>query len=94
MNVGLPLGVLIGFVSGAAFIILMKAATNGQALRAVGGLTSLPAIWFGGGWLTTVFDVEEILSWYVTSLCLTAVPLGSVGLFLVIKDAVFSPRAG
>jgi hypothetical protein len=94
VNVGLPLGVLMGFVSGAAFFILVQAAQDRQRLRAVSGLTGLPAIWFGGGWLTTVFDVEEILSWYVSSLCLTAVPIATFGLFLLFRDALRGGRAG
>ncbi len=91
MNLGLPLGVLVGFVSGTAFILLVSAARRGELLKVAGSLVGLPAIWFGGGWLTTVFDVDEILSWYVSSLCVTTVAIGMVSLFGLIRDAA---RAG
>jgi hypothetical protein len=78
---GIPLGILVGFWSGAAFIFCLRAAWDGEMLKAAASvLTIAPAV-FGGGWLTSTFDVEDVLSWYVTALAATAVPLGSIPLF-------------
>lgn len=81
MSVGLPLGVLVGFVGGTAFAFCILAALKGDALKAAVQLLGMPASWFGGGWLTTVFDIDEILSWYVGGVAGTTVVIGSYPLF-------------
>ena len=86
MGVGIALGVLVGFVSGAAFLLFLRAAFQGDPLKAGTSLVAMPATWFGGGWLTTIFDVATILSAYVTSLAATVVAIGVVPLYqLVIR---------
>ena len=89
MAVGIALGVLVGIVSAAAFLLFLKAAfRDGDTLKAAGGLVSMPASWFGGGWLTTVFDVASILSAYVTTLAVVMVVICSYPLrTLVIRVA-------
>ena len=84
MSAGLPLGVLVGFVGGAAFVLFTLAAIEGAALKAATSLPAMPASWFGGGWLTSLFDVEEILSWYVSSLAVTTLAIGAYPLFKLI----------
>jgi hypothetical protein len=84
VNAGLPLGVLVGFVGGAAFIFFTLAALEGAALKAATSLPAMPASWFGGGWLTTHFDVDEILSWYVSSLAVTTLAISVYPLFKLI----------
>lgn len=60
--VGIPLGILVGIVSGAAFLIFLRTAFRGDAQKAAGSLLAMPTSWFAGGWLTQVFDVKLILS--------------------------------
>jgi hypothetical protein len=71
MVVGVSLGVLVGLVSGAAFVLIVKAAKEENALRAAATLLTMPTTWFGGGWLTQVFDVERILDACVVSLAVS-----------------------
>jgi hypothetical protein len=82
--VGIPLGILVGVVSGAAFIVFLRTAFMGDALKAAGSLLAMPSSWFAGGWLTKVFDLERILSSYVTSLAISVVAIGAYPLFRVV----------
>jgi hypothetical protein len=82
--VGIPLGILVGIVSGAAFVICLRAAFLGSGLKVAGSLLAMPTTWFGGGWLTTVFDLDRILSSYVTSLAVSVVLICSYPLARVV----------
>jgi hypothetical protein len=82
--VGIPLGVLIGIASSAAFIIFLRAAFLSDGLKAAGSLLAMPTAWFGGGWLTSVFDLDQILSAYVTSLAVSVVLICSYPLARVV----------
>lgn len=74
MAVGIPLGVLVGTASGAAFLIFLRSAfQQGDATKAAGSLLAMPTSWFGGGWLTSVFELDLILSSYVSSLAVVVV---------------------
>lgn len=84
MAIGVPLGILVGVVSGAAFIVFLRTAFLGDALKAAGSLLSMPTSWFAGGWLTEVFDVDEILSSYVTSLAISVVVISAYPLLRVV----------
>lgn len=84
MAVGIPLGILVGIVSGAAFLIFLRTAFQGDALKAAGSLLAMPTSWFAGGWLTEVFDLELILSSYVTTLALCVVAIGGYPMFRVV----------
>lgn len=77
MAVGIPLGVLVGAVSGAAFAIFLRTAVLGDGPKAAASLLAMPSAWFGGGWLTSVFDVEKILDAYVTSLAISMLLIAS-----------------
>jgi hypothetical protein len=44
----------------------------------------MPSSWFAGGWLTAVFDLDRILSSYVTSLAVSVVAIGGYPLFRVV----------
>jgi len=82
--VGIPLGILVGSVSGAAFIVFLRAAFRDDELKAAGSLLAMPASWFGGGWLTDVFDVDLILSSYLTSLAVSFLVIGGYPLYRVV----------
>lgn len=87
VGVGIALGVLVGVVSGAAFLVFIRAAfQTGDALKAGASLLGMPTTWFGGGWLTTLFDISQILSAYVTTLAALMVLIGSWPLYhLVVR---------
>ena len=87
MNTGIPLGILVGFFSGAAFVLCLLAARDEKPLQAASGILAIPAAMFGGGWLTTLFDVADILSAYVTALAGTVIAVGIVPLIALVVTA-------
>jgi hypothetical protein len=87
VNAGIPLGVLVGFLSGGAFVLCLVAARNEKTLQAVASIAGIPTSCFGGGWLTTLFDVDDILSAYVTALAATTVVVGIVPLVALVVYA-------
>ena len=70
-------------LSGAAFVLCLKAARRG---RVEGGssILAIPTSCFTGGWLTTLFEVDDILSAYVTSLAATSILVGAVLLYALV----------
>jgi hypothetical protein len=85
MAVGIALGVLVGFVSGAAFAVFLRGAfVTADPLKAGTSLLAMPTTWFGGGWLTTLFDISTILSSYVAALAITVVAIGAYPLSRVV----------
>lgn len=84
MVTGIALGVMVGFLSAAAFALCLLAAHRGQALPAATSILAIPSSCFAGGWLTSLFDVEDILSAYVAALSLTTIVLGALPLFRLI----------
>ena len=84
MNTGVPLGILVGFLSGAAFVLCVLAARDRKFLQASSSILAIPAAMFGGGWLTSLFDVEDILSAYVTALAATTIAVGIVPLVALV----------
>jgi hypothetical protein len=84
MVVGASLGILVGIVSGAAFILIVNAAKEENALKAAATLLTMPTTWFGGGWLTQVFDLERILDAYVVSLAVSMLVICGVSLWEMI----------
>ena len=84
MNAGIPLGIFMGLLSGTAFVLCLLATRQGRILQAGSAILGIPATVFGGGWLTTLFDVEDIVSSYVTALAATAVAVGIVPLVALV----------
>ena len=93
---GIPLGLLIGIVSSAAFLFLVRTAWRSPSkdpktiVSLVGELLALPTFWFGGPWLTTALleniQLSSILPYYLVSLtCTFAVPAVIVLIRLVIQ---------
>ncbi len=82
-EVGIPLGILIGLVSGGCAIFLIRAGWGHPDVKAtlqvVTQLLAIPTFWFGGPWLTTsmMASVEpaEIRSSYFLALTAAFVPL-------------------
>jgi hypothetical protein len=81
MNIGITLGFLIGLVTGAVVILLLRTAMVQDAkdikaiLSIVGELLAIPTFWFGGPWLTTKMlvsiNVGETLPSYMAALVCT-----------------------
>jgi hypothetical protein len=84
MNVGIPLGIFVGFLCGAAFTAALAGARKEKALQLSGSILAIPASCFGGGWLTMLFDVDDILSAYVTALAATAIPVSIPAFYFLI----------
>ena len=67
-GVGIPLGVLIGVLTGGVAILLFRTAWRetdlAGLLKVIGEILIIPTFWFGGPWLTTTFldsvDLDEI----------------------------------
>ena len=76
MDAAIPLGILIGTISGLAAVLLIKIAFQGSRvasiLSAIGELLALPTFWFGGPWLTTriIQQVQLSEDIYVLSVAL------------------------
>lgn len=78
---GIPLGILIGLVSGYVLTLLLRTAVSikepqvKDTLSVIGELFSIPTFWFGGPWVTGVFlksvDRASILPQYMVSLAFT-----------------------
>jgi len=81
---GIPLGILVGFLSGAAFVLCLKSARNNDPLKAGTSILAIPTSCFAGGWLTTLFDVDDILSSYVTALAATSIVVGAIPLYALV----------
>jgi hypothetical protein len=85
-EVGIPLGTLIGVVTGGVAILLFRTGWNetdlAGLLKIVGQLLAIPAFWFGGPWLTTAMlasvDLAEIRASYLISLAIVFVPLAGL----------------
>lgn len=82
---GIPLGILIGLITGIVALFLFRTAWNtpskriGKIITLTGELLSIPTFWFGGPWLTTkMFEsikLEALLSSYLISLACTFTPI-------------------
>lgn len=89
--IGIPLGILIGVISGIALVLLVKTSwrelSAKQSLTVVGEILAIPAFWFGGPWVTTPLlesvDREEMLPYYILALSCTWVPIGLWTLYRV-----------
>ncbi|MDO8545635.1 MAG: hypothetical protein Q7S40_34765 [Opitutaceae bacterium] len=89
--IGIPIGILIGLLSGVIFIFLVRTAwTSRNDRKAVGKviieLVAIPTFWFGGSWAASALlreiDVSLMLPYYATSL---AVVFGLIALPVLFK---------
>jgi hypothetical protein len=82
-EVGIPVGALIGVVTGGVAILLFRTGWNETdltgLLKIIAQLLAIPAFWFGGPWLTTTMlasvELDEIRASYLISLAVVFVPL-------------------
>lgn len=78
--IGIPIGILIGVVTGTIFLVLLKTVhganiSNVASVAAiVSEISAIPTFWFGGPWVVTSFlnlvDLKEIINFYIISLAL------------------------
>ena len=62
-------------------------------MKAGSSILAIPTSCFTGGWLTTLFDVDDILSAYVTSLAATSILVGAVPLYALVVSVTLELRA-
>jgi hypothetical protein len=87
--IGIPLGIMIGILSGIALLLFLKTILEEQSVKktitVVGEILAIPVFWFGGSWVTTPLlesiDREEMLPYYILALSCTWVPIGVWGLY-------------
>jgi hypothetical protein len=80
-EIGMPLGVLIGVLSGIIGAALIGVVRLGIALKDIpqvaGELVAIPTFWFGGSWLTGKMlesvPTADIVQSYVLALAVTFV---------------------
>ena len=77
---GIPLGILVGIVTGVIFVSLVRLLLKGDTTQAIFPVISrlflLPAFWVGGNFLTGALlagQIDEIRSSYLTSLVVSFV---------------------
>lgn len=89
--IGIPLGILIGIVTGVSFLFLVHTAWRSSEdpkaiFSVVAHILAIPTFWFGGPWLTTTMlaDVQpgSILTSYLVSLTCTFV---AISIFILVK---------
>lgn len=74
--IGLGVGFLIGLITGANFLFMLKTLANAgpwsDGLKVVGEIAAIPTFWFGGPWVTTKIITAAtwtaMAPWYVGSL--------------------------
>jgi hypothetical protein len=108
-EVGIPLGALIGVVTGGVAILLFRTGWSASDLaglfKIISQLLAIPAFWFGGPWLTTTMlasvDLDEIRASYLISLAVVFVPLAGFPVVMMswragqgIGAAQASPQGG
>ncbi len=91
---GIPLGLLIGAVTGLVLLLLLRTAWATSArqwkniISIVGEILALPTFWFGGPWLTSKLladtDFTSILPYYMASLAVMFLIIVIVPIFRVI----------
>jgi hypothetical protein len=104
--VGTPLGILVGFITGFVYVVLILGIvrTRNLDLKAVGGyvaqLLALPTFWFGGPWVTTAIlqpvNFAEVLPSYLDTLVLLFVVIAlypSLLLILVLGNRMAQMEA-
>ncbi len=101
-EVGIPLGILIGVVSGGCAVLLIRAGWGHPDVKAtlqvVAQLLAIPTFWFGGPWLTTTMlasvEPAEIRSSYFLALTVVFVPLAAMPLVALSWDTGRKIAAG
>ncbi|HEV2380889.1 MAG TPA: hypothetical protein VG206_14005 [Terriglobia bacterium] len=62
-GVGLGLGILIGVVSSANFIYMLRTLAKmlswADGVKVVGEIAAIPTLWFGGPWITTKIITDD-----------------------------------
>jgi len=72
--IGIPIGLLIGVISGVVFLLLVRTAWSSQKAvwKVIAQLIAIPGFWFGGPWVTTTLfeqvDLASMLPYYASTL--------------------------
>jgi hypothetical protein len=90
---GIPLGILIGIISGLTFVVLLHTAWSStrdskSIILLIAELLAIPTFWFGGTWLTTIMlkdiQLNTILPDYLVSLTCTFVVIAMYPLSMIV----------
>lgn len=79
--IGMPIGFLIGILTGTIFLVLLKTvhgariANTASVVALVSEISAIPTCWFGGPWLTTsllkLVALPDMINAYIISLAAT-----------------------
>jgi hypothetical protein len=92
---GIPLGILIGVITGIAAVFVIRAAWGSPKnakpiLKLLAQLLAIPTFWFGGPWLTTTMlaqiELGKILPSYLVALACTFVGITLLPLFKIVVE--------
>jgi hypothetical protein len=98
---GIPLGILIGLVTGIAFLLLVELARKGSGagdtFKVVSALLGIPSFWFAGGWLTgesILRDVDpaDIRSAYILTLTVAFTPFALLEAYRLVTAGAREPE--
>jgi hypothetical protein len=97
---GVPIGILIGVLSGVVFMLLLNAARTVVSLADAAKVSAwtglLIGLWFGGSWLRSEFfapgDAERIRDSYLITLTVSFLLVAAVPLFNFVRDNARGPR--
>jgi hypothetical protein len=92
--IGIPLGLLIGIVTGLVVCLIIKTAWTAPRLSIksvatlVGQLLEIPTFWLGGPWISGSFlgeeKLTELLPYYISSLACTFGAISIYPLFNIV----------
>jgi hypothetical protein len=99
---GVPIGLLIGALSGAMFIVFLNSTRTGLSVadlvKLFGEAGTIVGLWFGGSWLGSKFfehgDAERIRGPYMVSLALMFFVVAAWPFFNWIRDVAHGPQRG
>jgi hypothetical protein len=90
LGIGFAIGLLVGIVSGAIFLVLLRTMTlsrlgAGEVLTVIAQMSAIPASWFCGSWLTSALfaaiPLEELAPSYVGGLLVSFLAVVIVPLY-------------
>ena len=84
--IGICLGALIGVITGAIFIYMLKSLSKAavwlDGVKIVAEMLSIPTFWFGGPWVATkvLLSVQwqHVLPWYIALLAILFLVIATI----------------
>jgi hypothetical protein len=89
--IGIPIGFLIGIVTGTIFLVLLKTVhgakidNTASVVAIVSEISAIPTFWFGGPWVTTsllkLVSLDAMINSYIVTLAIVFGTYVSVPVF-------------